>query len=358
MLRLDLTAFIEQLDIVERDKQAEKHTRRLARAELEVLRASWEAKMTSDALATMEQLVNGNGDPPVVRTRQPRRSRPSARVSEREIETLRTRLLAKRAEFTKKQERLRRLQHDSGGRPTGRRRTTSYRLHSEQHHVECSEQRFVRLSDVQLRNPVLIATPRRMRWWWWYLDRFWWDDEGLTADEVKAIVLDTDLDRKQYHDALEAARAAAFGLVRTPAPDRPLLESVRFAVWRRDGGKCVDCGTTGSLEFHHIIDPSEGGSDTASNIELHCRSCRVRRLHNAAQASVSRARLNADAVRTTESIPVAVRQEVWERDQGQCADCGSLHNVDFDHIVSVSRGGSDIASNIELRCDSCRSRRS
>lgn len=356
MLTLDLTAFIEHLDIVERDKQAEKRNRRLAQAELEVLRASWGVRMTSEALATMEQMVNGEGGSSAVRARQRRPSRASAKVSEREIESLQTRLVARRAEFAKKQARLRRLQHDSGGRPTGRRRTTGYRLHSERHHVECSEQRFVRLSDMQLRNPVLIATPKGMRWWW-YLDRFWWDDEGLAADDVKAIVLDTELDRKQYHDALEEARAAAFGLVRMPGRDQPLLESVRFAVWRRDGGTCVDCGASGSLEFDHIIDPSEGGSDTASNIEMRCRPCRVRRSHNAAQASVSRARLDADSVRTTESIPVAVRQEIWERDNGCCVDCGSLHNVHFDHVVSVSRGGSDIAPNIELRCDSCRSRR-
>ena len=52
-------------------------------------------------------------------------------------------------------------------------------------------------------------------------------------------------------------------------------------------------------------------------------------------------------------IPQHVRHEVWRRDGGQCVDCGSRERLEFDHIVPLSRGGSNTARNIELRCENC-----
>lgn len=53
----------------------------------------------------------------------------------------------------------------------------------------------------------------------------------------------------------------------------PISEEVRFEVWRRDGGKCVICGSQKNLEFDHIIPFSKGGSSTARNIQLLCQDC-------------------------------------------------------------------------------------
>lgn len=58
-------------------------------------------------------------------------------------------------------------------------------------------------------------------------------------------------------------------------------------------------------------------------------------------------------VRPREPIPEAVRHEVWRRDQGRCVDCGSRENLEFDHIVPWSEGGSNTARNLELRCANC-----
>jgi 5-methylcytosine-specific restriction endonuclease McrA len=59
-----------------------------------------------------------------------------------------------------------------------------------------------------------------------------------------------------------------------------------------------------------------------------------------------------------EPIRERVRHEVWRRDQGRCVDCGSRERLEFDHIVPLSRGGSNTARNIELRCESCNRRKS
>jgi Holliday junction resolvasome RuvABC ATP-dependent DNA helicase subunit len=52
-------------------------------------------------------------------------------------------------------------------------------------------------------------------------------------------------------------------------------------------------------------------------------------------------------------IPAEVRRAVWRRDQGKCTRCGSREKLEFDHIVPVSRGGSNTARNIELLCEPC-----
>ena len=48
-----------------------------------------------------------------------------------------------------------------------------------------------------------------------------------------------------------------------------------------------------------------------------------------------------------------VRREVWRRDQGRCARCGSREKLEYDHIIPVSKGGSNTARNIELLCEAC-----
>lgn len=52
-------------------------------------------------------------------------------------------------------------------------------------------------------------------------------------------------------------------------------------------------------------------------------------------------------------IPEEVRIAVWRRDQGRCARCGSRENLEYDHIVPVSKGGNNTARNIELLCQDC-----
>lgn len=54
---------------------------------------------------------------------------------------------------------------------------------------------------------------------------------------------------------------------------RRIPQDVMDDVWRRDEGKCVQCGTNENLEFDHIIPHSKGGANTYRNIQLLCANC-------------------------------------------------------------------------------------
>jgi len=60
-----------------------------------------------------------------------------------------------------------------------------------------------------------------------------------------------------------------------------------------------------------------------------------------------------DDLTSRSRIPENVRIEVWRRDGGKCARCGSRERLEYDHIIPISKGGSDTARNIELLCEKC-----
>ena len=53
--------------------------------------------------------------------------------------------------------------------------------------------------------------------------------------------------------------------------NRMIPTSVKLEVWKRDKGKCVQCGSTDNLHFDHILPFSKGGTSLkAENIQLLC----------------------------------------------------------------------------------------
>lgn len=50
------------------------------------------------------------------------------------------------------------------------------------------------------------------------------------------------------------------------------LKELYMFVVERDEGLCVKCGAPG-VDIHHKVFRSQGGSDTADNMELLCRRC-------------------------------------------------------------------------------------
>lgn len=56
---------------------------------------------------------------------------------------------------------------------------------------------------------------------------------------------------------------------------------------------------------------------------------------------------------STRYISKSVRREVWRRDRGRCVECGSRVNLEYDHIIPFSKGGSNTGRNIQLLCQDC-----
>ncbi|MFL2972594.1 MAG: HNH endonuclease [Candidatus Thalassarchaeaceae archaeon] len=52
-------------------------------------------------------------------------------------------------------------------------------------------------------------------------------------------------------------------------------------------------------------------------------------------------------------ISNSVRGEVWSRDRGMCVICQSMDDLQFDHIIPHSRGGSNTAQNLQILCKRC-----
>jgi hypothetical protein len=56
-------------------------------------------------------------------------------------------------------------------------------------------------------------------------------------------------------------------------------------------------------------------------------------------------------------IPRSVRLFVWQRDEGKCVECGSLANLEYDHLIPVAKGGSSTERNLRLLCETCNRRK-
>ncbi|QBD79892.1 HNH endonuclease [Ktedonosporobacter rubrisoli] len=55
-------------------------------------------------------------------------------------------------------------------------------------------------------------------------------------------------------------------------------EHVKAAVFRRDKGRCIQCGYKGPyIEYDHKIPRSKGGPNTVENIQLLCRMCNLQK---------------------------------------------------------------------------------
>jgi len=59
--------------------------------------------------------------------------------------------------------------------------------------------------------------------------------------------------------------------IQTLEHDRVIPSSVKLEVWKRDRGRCTECGAKSNLHFDHIIPYSQGGSSKdPKNIQILC----------------------------------------------------------------------------------------
>ena len=75
------------------------------------------------------------------------------------------------------------------------------------------------------------------------------------------------------------------------------------------------------------------------------------------QAAIGRANQTivaaAEDKDTRRRISREVRQRVWQRYGGRCAECKSDTYLEFDHIIPVAKGGGNSDTNVQLLCRKC-----
>ncbi|HRR95744.1 MAG TPA: HNH endonuclease [Candidatus Ratteibacteria bacterium] len=112
-----------------------------------------------------------------------------------------------------------------------------------------------------------------------FKDRFYIVEGTSTWEEAKLLVLeDYDKERKKFErlkSLYDSEEVKENSKSRPPIP-----EEVKIAVWRRDNGRCVKCGSQENLEYDHIIPFAKGGSNTARNIQLLCEKCNRQKRDN------------------------------------------------------------------------------
>jgi len=129
---------------------------------------------------------------------------------------------------------------------------------------------YARAARAQLEDPVpLMETGGRG--WWWYRDRFYSEDEGYEPGDVVALVAERERRRRRR---LERAHAALHQEHAAEATRRdPLPREVRLVVWRRDRGRCRECGNGFDLQYDHVIPLALGGASSVENLQLLCGDC-------------------------------------------------------------------------------------
>jgi 5-methylcytosine-specific restriction endonuclease McrA len=139
--------------------------------------------------------------------------------------------------------------------------------------VRWKEPAFQAMRATEAERPVALLRDGRRTLWTMHRC-FYWEDEGLDTDDVRALIHQRE---RRSQQKLQTARS----LMRADEAGRPtrvpIPSDLRRAVFERDGGRCVECGSNFDLQYDHLLPVAHGGATTLENLQLLCADCNRRK---------------------------------------------------------------------------------
>jgi hypothetical protein len=127
---------------------------------------------------------------------------------------------------------------------------------------------------------------------------------------------------------------------------RALFDGKKVAAFKQfpPPSECEKCGE----RLWNFISVSPNGK-SAKYACGYCKKMAVVKANDIAARAANQGR---------EPIPKEIQREVWRRDNGKCVVCGNQENLEFDHIIAVTRGGATSVRNLQLLCQTCNRKKS
>lgn len=119
-----------------------------------------------------------------------------------------------------------------------------------------------------LKNPDIVHVYEKIKKGIWsdngyfHLVDSWMESDGIRdVFKFKLIAIESVISENNPEDSRNLAATRS----------RIIPTQVKLEVWKRDDGKCVQCGATDELHFDHILPYSRGGTSLkADNVQLLC----------------------------------------------------------------------------------------
>lgn len=100
--------------------------------------------------------------------------------------------------------------------------------------------------------------------------------DRLEKEEIKQQILERERRKRLEREALEELineEKVQKNFMNNEGKREIIPQDVMDAVWNRDSGRCIKCGSQENLEFDHIIPFSKGGATSYRNVQLLCKKC-------------------------------------------------------------------------------------